>query len=176
MENSKTLVRFYRDKFLLGHQSEAAGHPVYEDRDYLEIYTPGNPDPWVTEATEKYQKQYAEAYAAYKAGLEPSVDGVPLEQWPRMTPATVANYKAAKVTTVEQVAEMSDQVCNKLGMGAMSDKLAAKTYLANAKDSALAQKLALVNERQQAQIDDLTAQIKVLSDKHDKTLTLKKVA
>lgn len=152
----------------MGYASEHAGHPVYEDRDYVEIYTPGNPDPFVTEATDRYQKQYAEQYAAYKAGLEPSVSGIPLEEWPRMSPAKVANYKAMKVSTVEQVAEMSDTSCNKIGMDAMSDKIAAKAYLANAKDSALAQKYAVENERLQKQISDLMGQVKDLAAQIEK--------
>jgi hypothetical protein len=75
----------------------------------------------------------------------------------------VGNYKALGVKTVENVAGMSDQVCNKVAMGAMADRTAAKAYLANAKDSALAQKQALEIERQNQTIADLQRQINDLA-------------
>jgi hypothetical protein len=157
-------IRFYQDKFLMGFASEQAGHPVFEDRDFIEINIPGDMNNVIQRpVTDNDKKQWAAMYARYKEGLEPSVDGVPLEAWARLTPASVANYKAAGVKTVEHIAGMSDQVCNKVSMGAMADRTAAKAYLAGAKDSALAQKQALVIERQDQQIADLQRQINELA-------------
>lgn len=157
-------VRFYQDKFLLGFASEQAGHPVYEDRDFVEITVPGDMNNVINrEVTENDKREYAASYARYKEGLEPSVEGTPLEAWARLTSASVANYKALGVKTVEQLSEMSDQTCNKVSMGAMADRTAAKAYLASAKDSAAAQKLALENERLTNLIADLQRQINELA-------------
>lgn len=162
-------VRFYRDKYLMGYASEQAGHPVYEDRDFIEITIPGDMNNVIQRpVTDKDMQQFAALYARYKEGLEPSVDGIPLEAWPRLTPAAVANYKAMGVFTVEHVAGMSDQVCNKVSMGAMADRTAAKAYLALAKDSALAQKQALEIERQNQTIAELQRQINELAALADK--------
>lgn len=153
-------VRFYQDKFLMGFKSEQAGHPVYDDMDFVEIMTPGDMNNIIQRpATERDIKQFSALYQSYKAGQEAPVEGIPLESWPRLTSATVANYKAMGVKTIENVANMSDQVCNKVAMGAMGDRTAAKAYLALAKDSALAQKQALELERQNATIDDLKRQV-----------------
>ena len=162
-------IRFYRDKFLMGYASEAAGHPVYEDRDFIEINIPGDMNNVIQRpVTDRDTQQFAAAYARYKEGLEPSVEGVPLQAWSRLTPAQVANYKALGVKTVENVAGMSDQVCNKVAMGAMADRTAAKAYLDSAKDGALAQKQALVIERQDQMIADLQRQINELAAYADK--------
>lgn len=157
-------VRFYQDKLLLGFASEQAGHPVFEDRDFIEINVPGDMNNVINrEVTENDKKEFAASYARYKEGLAPSVDGIPLEAWARLTSASVANYKALGVKTVEQISEMSDQTCNKVAMGAMADRTAAKAYLALAKDSALVQKQALENERLNNVIADLQRQINELA-------------
>lgn len=157
-------IRFYQDKKLLGFKSEQAGHPVFEDADFIEISIPGDmSNQIVREVTENDIKQYAAKYAEYKQGLIPSVDGTPLEAWPRLTKAQVANYKALNFVTVEQIAEMSDAACSKVGMGSMPDRTAAQAYLALAKDTALAQKQAIELERREQQIADLQDQIKDLA-------------
>lgn len=157
-------VRFYQDKFLLGYASEQAGHPVYEDRDFIEINVPGDMNNVLNRVvTDNDKKDFAASFARYKSGLEPSVEGTPVESWPRLTSASAANYKAMGVKTVENVSEMSDQVCNKVSMGAMADRTAAKAFLALAKDSALAQKQALEIERQNNTIADLQRQINELA-------------
>ena len=72
------------------------------------------------------------------------------------------------VKTVEHLSGMSDQTCNKVSMGAMADRTAAKAYLLNAKDNALAQKQALEIERQNMTIADLQRQITELASLAEK--------
>lgn len=177
---SNFTVRFYQEKVLLGYQSEQAGHAVFEDRDFIQINIPGDMSNIIErEATENDIKQYASLFAAYKAGLVPSVNGTPVEAWARLTKAQAANYKALNFQTVEQIAEMSDTACGHVGMGAMSDRTAAKAFLQSAKDSGLAQKQALIIERQDNDIADLKRQVAELASlaskpEESKTLTLKK--
>jgi hypothetical protein len=157
-------VRFFQDKFQLGFQSEQAGHPVFEDVDMVEIGIPGDmTNIIIRPATERDKQTYASLYNAYKQGLEPSVEGTPVEAWPKLTRAQAANYKALNFQTVEQIAGMSDAAAGKVGMGAMADRTAAKAYLALAKDSALAQKQALEIERQNNEMADLKRQIAELA-------------
>lgn len=159
-------VRFFRDKFLMGHASEQAGHPVYEDRDYVEIATPGDLNTIIHRvATDKDKATFAALFAQYKAGLEPSAEGIPLEAWARLTPAQVGNYKGLGFRCVEHIADMSDTVLAKVGMGAMGDRVAAKAYLALAKDSALAQKQALELDRQNNTIADLQRQVSEMAER-----------
>lgn len=157
-------VRFYQDKNQMGFASEQAGHPVFEDVDFIEIMIPGDMTNIVVRpATEKDRQVYATLYNQYKQGLEPSTEGMPVEEWARLTRAQAANYKALNFQTVEQIANMTDAVFNKVGMGAQADRTAAKAYLAMAQDSALAQKQALEIERQNNEMTDLKQQIKDLA-------------
>ena len=166
-------VRFYQDKNQLGFASEQAGHPVFEDVDYIEINIPGDmTNVIVRPATDKDKTVHANLYSLYKQGLEPAIDGTPVESWPRLTRAQSANYKALNFQTVEQIAGMSDTACGKVGMGAMADRTAANAYIALAKDSALAQKQALVIERQDSEMAELKRQVAELAALVDKKETL----
>ena len=175
---SNFTIRFYQDSVQLGFQSEAAGHPVFEDRDFIEINIPGDMgNVIVREATDNDKKQHANLFAQYKSGLEPSIEGIPLENWARLTRAQVLNYKALNFQTVEQIAEMSDTAAGKVGLGAMPDRTAAKAYLELAKDSALAMKQSLIIERQDNEMADLkrqVAELAALIEKPSKTLHVKK--
>ena len=171
-------IRFYQESIQLGFQSEAAGHPVFEDRDFIEINIPGDQsNVIVREATDNDKKVHASLFAQYKAGLTPSIEGVPVEEWSRLTRAQANNYKALNFLSVEQIAEMSDTAAGKVGMGAFADRTAAKAYLELAKDSALAQKQAIIIERQDNEMADLkrqVAELAALIEKPKKTLTLNK--
>lgn len=157
-------VRFFRDKVKMGFASEQAGHPVFEDADFIEIATPGDLNTIIHRvATDKDKANFAALYAQFKAGQEPSAEGIPLEAWAKLTPAQVGNYKAKGFRTVEHIAEMNDNVVASIGMGAHGDKVAAKAYLALAKDSALAQKQALEIDRQNQTIQDLQRQVQELA-------------
>ncbi len=161
-------VRFYQDKNQLGFASEQAGHPVFEDVDFIEIMIPGDmTNVVVRPATDKDKNQYAQLYNQYKQGLEPSAEGTPVEAWARLTRAQAANYKALNFMTVEQIANMGDNVLTKVGMGAQADRTAAKAYLEQAKDTALVQKQALVIERQDAEMAELKRQVAELAARAD---------
>jgi hypothetical protein len=166
---SNFTVRFFQEKVQMGFLSEQAGHPVFEDRDFIQINIPGDMSNIIErEATEIDRTQFASLFAAYKQGLEPSVDGMPVEQWAKLTKAQAANYKAQNFQTVEQIAEMSDHACGSVGMGATSDRAAAK-------DAGLAQKQAIEIDRQNTDIEELKRQVAELSAlglKANKTLGL----
>lgn len=173
---SNFTVRFFQEKVQMGFLSEQAGHPVFEDRDFIQINIPGDMSNIIErESTEIDRTQFASLFAAYKQGLEPSVDGMPVEQWAKLTKAQAANYKAQNFQTVEQIAEMSDHACGSVGMGATSDRAAAKAFLALAKDAGLAQKQAIEIDRQNTDIEELKRQVAELSAlglKANKTLGL----
>lgn len=157
-------VRFYQEKLQMGFLSEQAGHPVFEDADFVEISIPGDmTNVIVRPATDKDKAVNAALFAQYKQGLEPSLEGVPVEAWARLTRAQAANYKALNFHTIEQISNMSDLAAGKVGMGAMADRTAAKAYLSLATDAALAQKQALVIERQDSEMTDLKRQVAELA-------------
>ena len=163
----RALVTFYLDKMINNFRSEQEGHPVYDDKEMIRIITPGDTKS-VIEAVVKdeHRRQYAREYEAFKAGMAIPAEGTPLEEWPPMTPATVANLKAINIHTVEQLAEVHDGILPNLGLGGRTLRDKAKNWLENAAGGAVVSRLQAENERlkeeqgvQANTIKDLTAAV-----------------
>jgi hypothetical protein len=62
---SNFTVRFFQEKVQMGFLSEQAGHPVFEDRDFIQINIPGDMSNIIErEATEIDRTQFASLFAA----------------------------------------------------------------------------------------------------------------
>lgn len=171
-------IRFYQDTVQMTAKSEEMGRAIFEDRDFIEIIIPGDAFNVVNrQVTQRDIDNYKATYDRYKAGLEQSVDGFPLEQWARLTKSQVANYKALNFRTVEQIAEMSLSSASNVGMGAQGDIAAAKAFLAQSQEAGLSQKQAVELTTLKAEIARQAEQIKelgALAAKKDGTLHAKK--
>lgn len=167
-----TFPRFYRDKAENGFKSAQEGRPVYDDVEMVEIIIPGQNQSIATERVKQHHKErWPSQYAAWKAGLEAVHDGSPLELWPPLTPAQIANLKALNVHTVEQLAAVDDQALGRIGMGARDLREKAKAYLTNAeRGQALSQAMAKIAtleatiESMKANYDDLAAKARQLAE------------
>jgi hypothetical protein len=166
------IPRFYRDKNLNNFQSEKAGHPVYDDVEMVEINIAGSSRATSVQIVKAEHKQrWPQAYAAFQAGLEPAHDGAPLEEWPPLSPAQVANLKAMNIHTVEQLSVVSDAATMNI-MGGMALREKAAKWLDNAAggkalSEALAAKTAAEAklETLQRNYDDLAATVQRLSER-----------
>lgn len=171
------MVRFFRDKVQLIAKSEELGRPYFEDMDFIEILIPGDSfNQVVTKVSDVHKEKYAESWKKYQSGLVQSVDGTPIESWSRLSRANAANYKAMNFHTIEQIAEMGENVFENVGIGAAGDKIAAKAYLAQAQDTGLAQKQAIEIDTLKSEVTRLTEEIKrigALAEKPRETIKLK---
>lgn len=153
MAEDTTFPRFYRDKAENGFKSAQAGHAVYDDVEMVEIIIPGQNQSIATERVKaEHKARWPTQYAAWKAGLEVAQEGSPLEFWPPLTPAQVANMKALNVHTVEQLAAVDDTALTRMGMGARDLREKAKAWLENAKGGESVSKLMAENAALKAQI------------------------
>ncbi len=155
-EADPTFPRFYRDKLENGFKSSQAGHAVYDDVEMVEIIIPGQMQSIATSRVKPEHKQrWPNQYAAFLAGLTPSVEGSPLEEWPPLSPAQVANLKVVNVHTVEQLAAVNDGDLDKIGMGARALRDKAAAWLDNAKGGEALSKTLADNERLKAELETL---------------------
>jgi hypothetical protein len=111
-------VTFSRKPILNAMKSTQEGRAIYEERDYITIYTPGS-QLSVIEApvTERdYAKRFGARYKAWLENQKEAVIGTPLESWPFMfnKVALVAELKYMNVHTVEQIANLPDVHLQKL--------------------------------------------------------------
>lgn len=76
-------------------------------------------------------------YSAWLKGQEEPVDGTPLAAWPGVNPAQADRLKLIYVRTVEDVAALSDQDLDRVGMGARSLRDKARAFVAAKKGEAV---------------------------------------
>jgi len=139
------IPEFFLQPVHLAFKSTEAGRDIYEDREFVRIITPGAARSIpCEEVTDEHKRRWPRSYEAFKANMEEPTTGLPLEKWPGMTPAVVANLKALHIRTVEDLASVLDPVLEDIGMGGLHLRKRAQDYLAAANS---AQPLAEANAR-----------------------------
>lgn len=153
-------------------KSAEAGRPIFIEKEYVEIVVPGDKDNTICRPVRTNPipdaRRFPRQYEAFKSGLEQSVVGTPLAQWPGITRAQVEELRYFKVSTVEQLADMPDTAAQNFA-GLVALRQAAKVYLERAAGSAVDTKL-------QAALAEKDNQIAALSDALTKmTETMKRL-
>lgn len=154
-------VEFYPGKRLNEFRSSETGKPEFDLIPFIKKCNPGDPTNVIERPVREEDKnEYPGQWAAYerRTSYRPE-SGTPIEDWPRLDVATVAKLKALEFHTVEQIAECSDQQCQRIGMGCYEMRTKAAAYIAAAKDSSLAQKQAEGLALRDQQIADLQATV-----------------
>jgi hypothetical protein len=150
-------------------ESEKEGRPVFKEIPFVRIIIPGDRNNVLEcKATEHYMKQYPRAWAAFQAGQKESVVGTPLENWPQITRSQVKEAKYFEVHTVEQLAELNDVHCQRLGMGWSELRNKAKAYLNLASETAKETAQAAENSRLRDEIAALKDQFAQMASQAEK--------
>lgn len=149
-------------------ESAKQGRRVFIDREFFSAKVPGDKNTHSLRlATQQDRDRFPRAYAAFQQrGLVP-LQGTPLEEWPQVTRGQAMTLKAAGVHTVEAMAEVHDGHIDKLGANARELKVKAKSYVALAKDTAEAQRLADENRKKDEEMAELRRQIADLASRLD---------
>lgn len=162
------LVKFYKEAVYQKAKSEEAGHPVYEDRDFISIIIPGDNTQVINrQASDRDKERFYRQWEKYQRQETETVDGWPVEEWTSIPRSQAEALKHAKFLTVEQIANASDAQCQKI-MGGTQLRAKAKAALEAAKDSAAAEKYAAQNEELIREIESLKAEIQRLDEQQKK--------
>jgi hypothetical protein len=153
-------VEFYEDAMEIPFKSEQQGRPVYEQREFVRIIVPGDSTNIIeTPVTEGHKEQFPRQYERFKKGQSDVIEGTPLAMWPVINKSQVKEAAFFEVRSVEQLAELSDSICKRMGMGYVELRTKARAWLLSAKDSAIVTKQAADNDRLTNEIEMLKAQI-----------------
>jgi hypothetical protein len=125
------IPRFYMREVPDPKESEIAGRPKFKLVPYVEIIIPGSkldrPDRKVTEAD---KQRWPAAWAKFQMRQEETLgEGTPIEAWPYLNRAQVAEMKALGILTVEALANLGDSGLAKIGMGARELQQRARQFL-----------------------------------------------
>lgn len=126
------------------------GRPMHKDVDFAIITPAGSKDriekeaeAWLRDLADMVHQErfpatwlqaYKQAYQAFKENREAPEHGIPLADWPGVTPAQVNMLQDIGIRTVEHMAEATEEALNYIGMGARALKAKAQAYLDAAKD------------------------------------------
>lgn len=166
-------VRFFMQPKQNKAKSKEAGRPIFEDREYITIFTPGNKDNIpVRPVTDIERRRFHDQYQAWlkHRDNEEVVEGTPLSHWPGVTRSQVAELAYFNVRTVEELAAMSDSNAQGfMGIQLLRDR--AKAYLKASETEAAAEQLrqaAKEREELHSTIEALTARIAAMEDEKAK--------
>ena len=166
VHESNTFVEFFMNSVEFKAESEKEGRPIFREIPFVRIVIPGDRNNVLEcKADDYYKNRYPKAWAAFQAGQKEGVTGTPLESWPQITRSQAKEAKFFEIHTVEQLADISDVNCQRLGMGWMELRNKAKTYLSIAAGTAQETAQAAENARLKSMIEDLQAQMAAISDK-----------
>lgn len=167
MIEKKALVKFEKRAKEDREASIAAGHYVAKDVDFVIITPAGGSLVVEREVDDEIKARYGAHYQAWKNGQEEPETGTPIRQWPVVSPAQVENLLACNVRTVEELASLSEQGVQRLGMGGQALRQRAKSWLeASENAGVLAEKihtLEVENNRLNDLVKDLSETIERLN-------------
>ncbi len=168
-QNDKDTAKpqFFVDPIYLSFKSEQEGRPIYEDREFVRIITPGIAKSMaVEEVNAEHKARWPAEYKIFKDGLEESPTGTPLEKWPPMTPAMCLMLKAMHIRTVEELANLNDNIVQEIGIGGRQFRDKARDFVERANEeapiaaaNARAEQAEAALARLQAQMDDVLARL-----------------
>ncbi len=151
-------ARFYIEAEHDAKASAAAGRPIFNDHEYVEILAPGNANNIIRrKARDTDRAKFRANYEKFKAGADDQVTGTLLSEVPWISRSQVEELRFMRIRTIEQLAEVSDSVCGSAaGMHTLKRK--AREWVALAENSAA---FSAANEQNEA----LKARMQELEDK-----------
>jgi len=168
----KAFVRFHLLPKKNEIKSAEAGRPIFEDVEYVEIIVPGNEtNRPVLKVTDIERQRFSQQYRRWKeSGVSDYNEGTPLTEVPWLTRSQVEELAFARIKTLEQLAAVSDTVCQRM-MGLTELRRKALDAMARAEAAApftqiqaQLDALAAQNAALQGVVDEQAAKIKELED------------
>jgi hypothetical protein len=151
--------RFYMEAVEDPLASAQAGRPIFKEEERVEIIMPANQllAP-VHRVTDVDRQRFPREYDAFRRGVELAPEGTPLEEWPRLNRAHVAELKALGFRTVEEIAVASDTIIQRI-MGGYGLRDAAKAYLDDAEYLSQNARLTADNDQLRMEVSNLQRQV-----------------
>jgi hypothetical protein len=154
---------FFSDTERDGFASVTAGRDIFRSIDRVRIVIPGAIASIVVKnVDESHRERWPEAYAAFKAGQEAPLQGTPLEEWPILNKAMVAELRHLQIRTVEELANLSDVAVQHIGMGGQMLRTRARGFLDDAEREAHNSQLMAENDQLRSRVATLEGQVEAL--------------
>lgn len=158
-----SIVEFFRDAVQNNFKSAQEGRPIYDEKDFIRITTPGDTRTVVVElVNDLHKRQYPKTWEAYEKNMDEVQEGTPISQWNQASISQARELAHFNVRTVEQLATVSDGNLQHMGPGFQALRERAKQYLTATKDDADSTKVERENEQLREQNELLKEQVEAL--------------
>ena len=142
-------------------RSNKTGKRIFKEVPFLKIIIPGDRDIVDRRVLGPDKDRFPQHWAAFKAKREmPTPEGFPIEQWAGCTRAEHDTLEASNITTLEQLAEVSDENLKTIGHEYVSLKYKASKFLESIEDQESINKVV-------SELDRLKKKYKSLKDSHE---------
>lgn len=166
-EEENVFARFY-DKVIKTDRVKENNMPVFEECTYIEIAIPDDRDVVNRRADQEDIDRFPAEYNRYLNNKKKMIEGTPLNQFSFLTAIQMENCRYFGIETVEELAGLDEDKAKTMGIS--DERLAAETFLENAKSFAeKEQKYEKEIEELKAENEKLKAEIEALkTPKEDK--------
>ena len=155
---------FFMDTVRDTRASLDAGRDIFIERERVRIIIPGMiASVLVKEVTDEHRERWPEQYRAFKAGHDAVLNGTPLEEWPILNKAMIAELKHLQIRTVEELPGLSDVAVQGIGMGGQMLRDRARGWLDEAQAEAFTSKMVHENDLLRSEVASLKTQVEELS-------------
>lgn len=154
-------ITFYKRAVRNESKSLEAGRPIFEEQDFIKIVKPGDTTYQINTPMHEGLMKRPVLKDKYELWLSKNINtvvGTPLTEWSALGPSQIAEFTSLGVKTVEQLADMPDNLAQKF-MGSQQIRAQAKAFLAASKDNSHAEKLATELEKRDSEIAELQKQM-----------------
>jgi hypothetical protein len=159
-QDRNTHAIFYLDKMHNPAKSRDEGRPIYDNVVMVRIGNPGERlNVVIRPATDVDKRRFALQWAQFNQSREQRPDGCPLNCLFPENPALIGMLEGASVFTVEQLANLSGNAIESIGMGAQGYVNQAQEYLRNAEKGIRNSEMRKMREDHERETNTLKHQI-----------------
>ena len=137
--------------------------PKYVDQDFITITVPGDRSTMIhTHVTEHHKWRFPIEYRLFIDGQKSRQTGTPLHYWTELSPALIKELEYHSVTTVEQIASLSDST-NGIIAGFSKLREGAKRFLSKSTDEQRDSALKAELDKRDAELAEMRTQLAELA-------------
>jgi hypothetical protein len=145
-DTKKLLVMFRKVQKPCSYESKKQNRPVFKEVIHIVKIIPGDKTfQYDQPVTAKDKREFANEWAHWERTQENKIPGIPIEMWHQINDTQKAEFKAMKIQTVEQFAQLPDSIGQNI-MGFHDLRRKAQAFIETGRDAeAMAQKNAEVD-------------------------------
>lgn len=152
----KLVILFHTVQKKNEYKSTLENRPVFEERIHITKIVPGDNKLVIDRPLREVDKQeFAMEWTHWERTRENRMPGIPIEHWHSINDTQKAEFKALKIYTVEQFANLPDSAAEKI-MGFYELRQKAKVFLEAGKDAEL---IARIKKDSEEKVNKLEAQL-----------------